>query len=380
MNKFFLPAMLVLVSFININAQDTAHISIPFEVYDNGINGGGYKILYFGLDQTASDAVDYNLGESNLPPFPPDGAFDARFFLPEDEFSGILSSYKDYRDTEGFPFTGTVIHRIKWQPKDDADSVFFAWNFPQEISGTLKDLFNGISVNIPLSGTGVYALTGATFAFDQLVLEIYYDDVFPVELVSFTARVIGQDVRLLWKTATETNNYGFDVEKRSQSTNQFLEKGTSEWTKIGFVIGNGNSNSPKEYSYFDKNVETGKYYYRLKQIDTDGTFKYLPNIFGIAIDVHAPMEFTLMQNYPNPFNPATEILFSVPQPGNVNVIVYDMLGSEIRTLFSEQVQSGNYRTTWDGLNDAGVQMSAGTYFYRMTAGEFQQVKKMLLLR
>jgi hypothetical protein len=93
-----------------------------------------------------------------------------------------------------------------------------------------------------------------------------------------------------------------------------------------------------------------------------------------------PLDFVLFQNYPNPFNPVTTVKFQVPQTSDVTVDIYNMLGQKIRTLFSSQVQRGNYSVQWDGTNDAGVKMSSGTYIYRMTAGSFVQSKKMVLLK
>ncbi len=93
-----------------------------------------------------------------------------------------------------------------------------------------------------------------------------------------------------------------------------------------------------------------------------------------------PLDYVLFQNYPNPFNPTTTVKFQVPQTSNVTVTVYNMLGQEVRTLFTGQVQRGTYSVQWDGMNDSGVKMSSGTYIYRMKAGEFVQSKKMILLK
>ena len=119
-------------------------------------------------------------------------------------------------------------------------------------------------------------------------------DPLPVELTSFTAITKGRGVELAWKTATEANNFGFEVERNTMNN----------WEKIGFVEGNGTTNAPKEYSFSEKNIPSGKYSYRLKQIDRDGKFSY-SNV--VEVSVAEVKQFGLEQNYPNPFNPVTMI-------------------------------------------------------------------------
>jgi len=158
---------------INIFCQVSAQISIPFNVYDNA---GGQKILQFGLDQTATESIDIHLGESDLPPYPPSGAFDARFLLPENNFSGSLSSILDYRFAAAFPFSGAIEHRLRYQSAEGATIMYLGWDFPSEVTGLLQDLVGGVIVNVPISGTGVYELTNFT-GINQLKLFIYYDNV-----------------------------------------------------------------------------------------------------------------------------------------------------------------------------------------------------------
>jgi hypothetical protein len=148
----------------------------------------------------------------------------------------------------------------------------------------------------------------------------------PVELSTFTAVQIGSRVLLKWTTETEINNFGFDVERCALSVE------CQAWDKIGFVNGNGNSNSPKEYSFTDNPATGNKYYYRLKQIDSDGQTEY-SNV--ISIDLNIPNQYALYQNYPNPFNPTTSITYNLPSDGIVSLKVYDMLGSEVITLVND---------------------------------------------
>jgi len=135
--------------------QSEAQISIPFEIYDDA---GGQKILYFGLDQTATNGIDFLLGESDLPPYPPTGAFDARWLLPENGFNGSLSSWLDYRNAPGFPYSGTVEHRFRYQSMLNATEMYFYWNMPPEVTGLVQDLLNGTFVNVPIEGHGTYQI------------------------------------------------------------------------------------------------------------------------------------------------------------------------------------------------------------------------------
>ncbi|PJA95572.1 MAG: hypothetical protein CO129_11085 [Ignavibacteriales bacterium CG_4_9_14_3_um_filter_34_10] len=196
----------------------------------------------------------------------------------------------------------------------------------------------------------------------------------PVELSMLNAECRMNSVELSWQTATEVNNYGFEVERGSRQK----AEGNSNinWEKIGFVTGHGNSNSPKDYSFVDENPPSGKLQYRLKQIDTDGGYKYSQEIEAENI----PTEFALSQNYPNPFNPSTTIKYSIPsnvksQTSNVKIIVYDILGNEVAILLDENKPSGNYEVKFDGSN-----LASGIYFYKLQSGSFAQTKKLLLLK
>ncbi len=189
----------------------------------------------------------------------------------------------------------------------------------------------------------------------------------PVELTSFTAAVNKNRIKLNWQTSTEVNNYGFDIE-RSENIPDNLE-----WEKIGFIPGNGNSNSPKDYTYVDVNPVGGsEFLYRLKQIDNDGQFEYSDIVEAELV----PTEFALYQNYPNPFNPNTKIRYSLKDNTQfVSLVVYDVLGNEIKTLVNEEKPAGTYELTWSAAN-----LPSGVYFYRLQAGSYTETRKMSLLK
>ncbi len=192
----------------------------------------------------------------------------------------------------------------------------------------------------------------------------------PVELTSFSAKANNGIIKLNWATATEVNNYGFQVERQK-------EKVKSEWKNIGFVEGHGTSNSPKEYSFTDENPPSGKIQYRLKQIDIDGNFEYSEIV---EIQTIAPSKFELFQNYPNPFNPTTTINYAVPSVEtrhalSLQLIVYDILGRKVATLVNKKQSPGNYSVQFDASK-----LGSGIYFYRLSAGDFIATKKMILIK
>lgn len=207
------------------------------------------------------------------------------------------------------------------------------------------------------------------------------DQPLPVELVSFTAKVKSSAVHLQWETATEVNNYGFEVERSNaaETMNASSTQGRT-WQKIGFVEGNGNSNSPKSYSFTDRNASAGKYIYRLKQVDTDGAFDYSDEV---AVDLGTPAQFSLSQNYPNPFNPSTLVQYAVPVQSVVVLEIYDITGTRVAQPVNALHEPGSYSALFN-LTD--LNLASGTYIYRLSATDmsgnimYSAINKMLLLK
>jgi len=202
------------------------------------------------------------------------------------------------------------------------------------------------------------------------------DQSLPVELILFSVRKYNSLIQLNWQTATEVNNYGFEIERQILKQ---VQNDSNSWQKIGFVQGHGNSNSPKDYSFIDQEkVAERSRSYRLKQIDIDGGFRYSQEV---EVKVEAiSTEFTLFQNYPNPFNPSTTIKYSIPnnmksEMSNVKIVVFDILGNVVATLVNENKAAGNYEVKFDGSN-----LSSGVYFYKLQSGSFVQTKKFLLMK
>lgn len=198
---------------------------------------------------------------------------------------------------------------------------------------------------------------------ENAVEQLMKDLIIPVELSSFTASVSENNVNLNWSTATELNNSGFEVERKT---------GSGSYEKVGFVPGFGTTTETKSYSFTDQSVAVGSYSYRLKQMDFDGTFAYSNEV---NVEVNPPLVFALEQNYPNPFNPATMINYSIPQDGFVNLSVYNLLGEKVATLINSNQKAGRYEVNFDASKFA-----SGVYFYSIEAGSYKSVKKMLLMK
>lgn len=190
----------------------------------------------------------------------------------------------------------------------------------------------------------------------------------PVELTSFTASVSKGKVLLGWKTATETNNLGFEIERKNQGVN------IEAWQLIGFVEGNGTTTESHSYSFSDdiSSINATSLSYRLKQIDFNGVYEYSDEIYVANL---APSDFVLEQNYPNPFNPSTTIKFGLPEKSNVVITVYNSLGAEVVTLVNEVREAGSYEIEFNANN-----YSSGIYYYKIASGNFTKTKKMILLK
>ncbi len=197
------------------------------------------------------------------------------------------------------------------------------------------------------------------------------EDVLPVNLSYFNSSVSSRNVTLNWQTSSENNNAGFEVQRKS------IEHGTvngEQWKNIGFIDGNGNTSKPAAYTFEDRNLLTGKYKYRLKQMDYNGNFEYY-ELAG-EVEVGVPAKFELSQNYPNPFNPTTKIDFALPVDSRVTLIIYDITGREITRLLNNEFRKASYYT----VEFKGSTFSSGVYFYRIQADKNIMTKKMVLIK
>ncbi len=197
-----------------------------------------------------------------------------------------------------------------------------------------------------------------------LVVFMPFSPALPVELTNFTAGINGKTVELKWETGTETNNKGFEIEKRSAA-----EK---TWSVLGFVKGQGNSTRPVKYSFADQLNNPGEYSYRLKQFDFDGS-SHLSRT--LSVSYNPDLTFTLEQNYPNPFNPSTFINYQTSETGHVRISVFNTLGQKVAELVNGMQPAGNYKVRFDGAN-----LASGIYLYKLEVNEMSSVRKMILLK
>ncbi len=221
---------------------------------------------------------------------------------------------------------------------------------------------------------------GSPPAFTCLVDFFHNLNELPIQLGSFTARLQSENrVRLDWVTVSETNNYGFEVQKAFGSANNYQTIPNS------FIPGNGTTLEPHHYSFIDVITENGAWYYRLKQIDLDGTVSYtepvlVSSVTGVS-GSRLPTKFAVTQNYPNPFNPSTTIRYELPQDAHVSLVISDVLGREITTLVNETKSAGYYAAEWNALSAA-----SGIYFARFTvmdatgAVKYAKINKLLLMK
>ncbi len=189
----------------------------------------------------------------------------------------------------------------------------------------------------------------------------------PVELTSFVSAVTANNVELKWTTSSELNNSHFEIERRIS--------GSSVWNNAGRVSGNGTISTPVSYSYTDRNLSSGRYDYRLKQVDFNGNYEY----FNLSneVELGVPAKFSLYQNYPNPFNPETKIRYDMNVEGNVSIKVFDFTGKEVVSLVNGFMPAG-YHTA--SFNAGALGLSSGIYFYKMETAGYLKVLKMTLIK
>ena len=290
---------------------------------------------------------------------------------------GPKTSFEDFESLTDYDGDGTVesiqgevkglLQNIKiLLPPTGLDSI--SWTMIRDMNDlTVRKAYWNYQL---IAYDGSYGMHNSKFTFDVLLkTQIALGGVVPVELISFAAEVNKNGVTLTWETATETNNRGFEVERKIGGT----------WAKIGFVEGKGTSTQHSKYSFTDK-PNTSNVVYRLKQIDLNGSFTYTKEV---KVDLGSlPSEFSLSQNYPNPFNPSTTIKFALPFDSKVKVVVYNINGEAINTLVDGEFSAGEHQAQFSSMNG----LASGIYLYTITAvsndgkSTFSQTRKMVLLK
>jgi hypothetical protein len=237
-----------------------------------------------------------------------------------------------------FPDIHMVDLRLRWRES------------PSIPSTNILSYVNGLAVNV----------TNPTrHSIDSSGLRVY-----PVELTSFAHSVTDNTVSLKWTTASEINNSGFEVLKKHSALDY--------WSTIGFVKGNGTTNEQSSYLFKDK-VNSGRYNYRLKQLDYNGNFEYFD--LNSEVIIGTPPKYEMSQNYPNPFNPATKITYQIPSSDDVKLIIYDNAGREVIVLVNGFQEAGYYTVDFNASN-----LSSGVFYCKLESGSFAATRKLVLLK
>ena len=297
---------------------------------------------------------------------------DKRYFYATEEFNSVDITVWDLQDRTSWDL---VIS--SWQTNSGATvhNLFILGNYAHisyysdgyvvlDISNPEAPVLAGEYTTSSQWGCYPYLPSGITICsdMDDGLYVFQFDFPVPVELTSFTAAVSEGNVFLNWSTATETNNLGFEVQRRSDG----------DYRTIGFVDGHGTTTEIQNYSFADLNPETGLYHYRLKQFDFDGTTEFSAEI---EVEFSNPSKFELKQNYPNPFNPSTIISFTISEPGLVTLNIYNIIGEVVVELINEFKEAGNYE-----INFSADNLTSGIYIAKLSTGNNIQTIKMSLLK
>jgi hypothetical protein len=383
--------------FISHLYADTSQAHAPSNYmngYDDGItNGGAWYVIHHGRQDymnwfMKSREVTIEISDTKL--------------LPASQ----LPAHWEYNKRSFLNYIESILYGVRGIVTDTADhplnAIVKVLNHDTLHSEIRTDSLNGNYHR--MLAPGVYSLQfTAEGHFPQTINNVVVNNFqttvlnvqlipnfIPVELVSFSAETNGNNVELKWRTATEKNNTGFEIERTSPRPSPYQGEGVPTWRDgrgweiIGFVQGYGTTTEPKSYFFSDKDVSSGFYQYRLKQIDLDGSFVY-SNI--IEIEVEVPIEFSLEQNYPNPFNPSTKIKFTIPfvethRDASLLVIlkVFDVIGNEVATLVNEEKPAGSYEVDFNIHSGKGRNLVSGIYFYQLKSGIFTETRKMILVK
>ena len=307
-------------------------------------------------------------------------------------YSGTIDTFKvSVKSTFDSPPANNKVVNRQWiisenNPGGSVASLKFCWVSGNEAPGfnassqVMVGRYNGTAwyqVPAVVSGAGTVSdpYTASVSGITQFFpFGVGNDGALPVELIAFYGEPNNTDIFLHWKTATEINSNRFEIERK--------ELAGTMWLKIGSVYANFLSNSPRSYSFTDRNLHPGGYQYRLKMIDNDGSFQYSKTV---EVKAKITMGLELSQNYPNPFNPSTTIKYKIPFDGNVLIEVFNVLGSKVARLVNEFKGAGYYYVEFNPSR-CNMTTTSGVYYYKITAAEiitgnnFSSIKKMIFLK
>lgn len=355
----------------NFRLNSPQNNQLEFDIYIQHTNPpvmfeyalGQYN-LKFNPNIANGGTLTYSLIESDLPPnLRPTSPSIRNASNPNETVMALVSNtppppgYGYIMTDNGLP--GTKIARMRLETSATSlaiENPEISWRNPPIVSFSTK----------------IFAFVGTTIVdiTTPVTHSVQFDiHPLPVELASFTSSLNRNEVILSWMTVREVNNRGFEIERSGLGLNM--------WDTYGSVSGFGNTEETQYYSFTDKNVQPGKYNYRLKQLDYNGNIHY--HDLPVDIEIGIPEKFNVSQNYPNPFNPSTKIDFDLPDNGNVSICVYDITGREVNRILNEERKAGYYSTVFDAAN-----LASGAYFYRVffaTANRnYVLTKRMMIIK
>jgi len=343
----------------------TAEIDFTLTLTDSA---GGFQVLHFGLDPAASDTLDPQLGESELPPSPPLGVFDARFIGSDIGIELGQGTVRDYRPGNG-TLSVTTTHEVFYQVGSGA-AVTLSVDLPPEVSCRFQDFITGAIIDTTLTGSAAYTV-GNPGAIAKLRLSVSYSLAAPSSpvLLSPSNGDIGFDAvaPLLWSEVATASSYHLQVSEDSLFTQAVIDTVVSDTAHL---------------CSRDVLIPSTAYWWHVAAINVTGEGAFaaawsFTTALWNAVDEQdgVPQVFELHQNYPNPFNPSTAIEFTIPRAGVVSLKIYDVLGEEVSTLLEGRLDAGPSRAIWDASG-----LSSGVYFYRLTAAGRVLTRRMILCR
>ena len=363
------------------NASGSPATQTPFakavttsEAYDFPLtvkdDAGNRKTLWFGLHPQATDAIDIRQWEEELPPLPPKGAFDARFVSGEDHAGSLrLGSYRDIRRGDQ-TFSGTVTHQVAYQPQ--SGRITLVWDLPEHISGVLHSPSSSV-IHKEMRGRDSLRVS-LTSAIPELTMTLTYTALPQPNLTVMAPNggetwIVGQEADIAWNSELVDGPVRLYVSR---------DNGDS----FDFIAETENSGS---FTWMVQEPVSDRCHVRITDSsevvvdESDATFA-IQYKAAVHDGAGLPQKFALLPNYPNPFNPETTIAYQLPESAEVRLAIFNTRGALVRTLVNTTQAAGTYTVRWNGRNDSGAPAPSGVYFYRMTAGEFSALERMVLLK
>jgi hypothetical protein len=296
---------------------------------------------------------------------------------PSVSFSDILFSSSVYNITHDYQSSDGRARYIYTYNSGTLAQIGTSWTTVLRV--TIEYTMTSGSSSISwYAGNPDYTVTDDTFNFvtgsESAIPPELTDFSLPVELNTFTAEPGPGLVTLEWATQSEIDNQGFNVFRSEQKNGEYKQINGE------LIDGAGTTTSMTEYSYIDDRVEVKTYYYKLQDISIDGQINFHGPVQVVVEKSAIPDDFNLKQNYPNPFNPTTQIQYGLPEQANVEIQIINLTGQVVRTLVNTYQDAGTYDVTWNGRADDGTLLPSGVYLYRINAGKFTDIKKMIFTK